>query len=139
MQKLKSFFLLVCGAMLLCIATGAQPSKKAKIRKGDIYDYTEKMPAFPGGLEALKNYLVSRIVYPEIAREQNTEGSVIIGFVVDKKGRVTDVHVVKGVSPALDAEALRVVRIMPSWKPGSHRGRLVKVYFTLPVTFRLVD
>ena len=102
-----------------------------------VYDVVEKMPSFPGGAEALKEYLDESIVYPDAAKEARIIGRVVVVFIVDEKGNLSDVKVAKSVEPSLDAEAVRVVKAMPRWNPGTQNGKAVKVRYTLPVTFRL--
>ena len=97
----------------------------------------EQMPSFPGGMEALNAYLSENIKYPIIAQEQGTQGRVIVQFVVEKDGSITDVVVVRTVDPYLDKEAVRVIQAMPKWVPGRQNGKEVRVKFTVPVTFRL--
>ena len=104
-----------------------------------VYDMVEKMPSFPGGAEALKEYLDESIVYPDAAKEARIIGRVVVVFIVDEKGNLSDVKVAKSVEPSLDAEAVRVVKSMPRWNPGIEKGKAVKVRYTLPVTFRLKD
>ena len=103
----------------------------------DVFLVVEDMPEYPGGNEALIQYLSSSIKYPESCKEEHIEGQVLITFVVEKTGRVSDVKVIKSVHPELDAEAKRVIEAMPDWKPGKQRGEDVRVQFTIPVTFRL--
>ena len=97
----------------------------------------EDMPEFPGGTAALLEYLKKNIKYPNICRENNIQGRVLIQFIVNKDGSIVDPEVVKPVNPYLDKEALRVIAGMPAWKPGSQRGKAVRVKFTVPVNFRL--
>ena len=102
-----------------------------------VYDVVEQMPSFPGGMKAMMDYLARNIRYPANAKNDLIEGRVILQFIVDKKGRLSDVKVVRSVEPSLDAEAVRVVKSMPRWNPGMQNGKAVKVRYTLPVTFRL--
>lgn len=97
----------------------------------------EDMPEFPGGTAALLEYLRKNIKYPSICRENGIQGRVLIQFIVNKDGSIVDPEVVKPVNPYLDKEALRVISTMPSWKPGSQRGKPVRVKFTVPVNFKL--
>lgn len=112
------------------IVTQAAPEEK-------VFDVVEQMPTYPVGLEALNDYLMKHIKYPVIAEENGIQGKVIVTFVVEKDGSITDIVVVKSVDPALDKEAKRVVGTMPHWIPGKQNGSTVRVKFTLPVTFRL--
>ena len=100
-----------------------------------VYDMVEKMPSFPGGSEALKEYLKKNTRYPN--PDACIQGRVVVVFVVDEKGNLSDVKVARSVEPSLDAEAVRVVKSMPRWSPGIEKGKAVKVRYTLPVTFRL--
>ena len=102
-----------------------------------VYDVVEQMPSFPGGMKAMMDYLARNIRYPANAKNDLIQGRVILQFIVDKKGRLSDVKVARSVEPSLDAEAVRVVKSMPRWNPGMQNGKAVKVRYTLPVTFRL--
>lgn len=102
-----------------------------------VYDFVQQQPAFIGGDAALFQYLNETINYPTIAIEQGEQGRVLCSFIVGKDGAISNVHVVRGVSPTLDREAVRVLQSMPSWKPGKQNGISVKVKLTIPVMFRL--
>jgi len=98
--------------------------------------YVEQMPVFS---QDLAKYLGENIHYPDSAIAHNIEGRVVVRFVVNKDGHVSNCKVVKHVSPECDAEALRVVKNMPAWKPGFNKGKAVKVYYNLPIVFKLDD
>ena len=104
---------------------------------GKTYDVAEQMPQFPGGASKLFEYLASNIQYPAEAENANIQGRVIVSFVVEKDGRVSEPQVKKSVAPSLDAEALRVVGSMPKWIPGRQDGEAVRVKYTVPLNFRL--
>lgn len=97
----------------------------------------EQKPEFPGGEAAMYKWLSDNIVYPSAASEEGVQGRVVVEFVVGKDGSITNVRVVRPRHPALDKEALRVVKAMPKWMPGRNNGQPVKVTYTLPVTFKL--
>lgn len=99
--------------------------------------FVETMPEYPGGQEAMYAYLNKNIKYPKADFNKNVSGKVIVQFVIDTSGYVTDSKVVKSVSPTIDAEALRVINGMPQWRPGYHKGKAVKVMMTLPISFKL--
>ena len=101
------------------------------------YMVVEDPPVFPGGTQALSDYLYDNIKYPESCRRDSIQGRVIISFVVEKDGSINSAEVVKSVNEQLDAEALRVISAMPRWNPGKQRGKVVRVKYTLPVNFRL--
>ena len=103
----------------------------------EVFTMVEQMPQFPGGNTELLKYISKNVRYPAIAQENGIEGRVIVRFVVEKDGTIGEVQVVKGVDASLDKEAVRVVKTLPQWVPGKQNGRSVRVWFTLPVTFRL--
>ena len=108
-----------------------------KVEESKVFDVVEEMPQFPGGPSALFEYLSKNIKYPVVAEENGVQGRVIVTFVVERDGSITDVKVVKSVDPSLDKEAQRVVKSMPHWIPGKQNGSAVRVKYTVPVTFRL--
>jgi protein TonB len=103
----------------------------------EIFVVVEQQPEFPGGTTALMKFLGDNIRYPVIAQENGIQGRVIMNFVVERDGSISDVQIVRGQDPSLDREAERVIKTMPKWKPGQQRGKPVRVRFTLPVVFRL--
>lgn len=113
----------------------AQPEPKEEETK--VFDVVEQMPQFPGGQAALLEYLSKNVKYPVVAEENGVQGRVIVTFVVERDGSITDVKVVKSVDASLDKEAKRVVASMPHWIPGKQNGSAVRVKYTVPVTFRL--
>jgi protein TonB len=102
-----------------------------------VFFIVEEMPEFPGGESALHQYIAKSIKYPVIAQENGIQGRVYVSFVINAKGEVTDIKIARGVDPALDKEAIRVIKNMPKWKPGKQRGKPVKVSFTVPINFVL--
>lgn len=99
--------------------------------------WAEQMPAFPGGEAALKVFIAENVEYPELAAENDIQGTVYIRFVVKKTGAVGEVQVTRGVDPLLDDEAVRVVKLLPNFKPGMQGGRAVNVWFSVPIVFQL--
>ena len=110
---------------------------KQQVEENKVFDVVEQMPSFPGGMGALMSWLSQNIKYPVIAAENGVQGRVIVQFVVEKDGSITDVKVAKSVDPSLDKEAARVVGSMPHWIPGKQNGSAVRVKYTVPVTFKL--
>lgn len=102
-----------------------------------IYRLVDKMPEFWGGSEELINFLSLNIIYPPDAMRKRISGRVICSFVVGDDGKISDIVVLKSVHPSLDAEAVRVIKSMPNWKPGSIDGKSINVKYTLPINFRL--
>jgi protein TonB len=103
----------------------------------EFFMVVENMPVFPGGDLGLMKYIQRNVKYPPIAKEYNITGKVYVSFIVDKSGSVTNVKIVRGVDKNLDAEALRVVKSLPKYKPGKQRGKAVRVMFTIPINFTL--
>ena len=114
----------------------AQP-EPPKEEETKVFDVVEVMPTFPGGQQALFEWLSKNLKYPVVAAENGVQGRLIVTFVVERNGSITDVQVAKSVDPSLDKEAVRVVKAMPHWIPGKQNGSAVRVKFTVPVTFRL--
>jgi len=104
-----------------------------------LYTIVESMPEFPGGENAMMNYLATNIVYPGQAIDNNIEGSVYVSFIVETDGSVSNVEVLRGIGGGCDEEAVRVVAAMPKWKPGTQDGKPVRVQFRLPIRFKLTD
>ncbi len=102
-----------------------------------LFQIVEEMPEFPNGQDALVRFLSSNVKYPPEAQSNNLQGRVIVEFIVEKDGTVTNPEVKQSVCPELDAEALRLVGLMPKWNPGKQRGREVRVRMTIPIMFRL--
>ena len=105
--------------------------------KDSVYNQPEVMPEFPGGMEAMMKYLSENLKYPEQAKEKKTQGRVLVSFVVEKNGSISDVKVVKGIGNGCDEEAVRVIKAMPKWKPGMQNGKKVRVSFAIPISFKL--
>ena len=132
--------LIMMSLMAICCLTTVLAQKTVvsqKDQKEDPFNVVEDMPAFPGGMEAMIQFISSNIKYPADAQKQKVDGRVLVNFVVEKDGSITEVKVIKPAFPSLDAEAIRVVKAMPKWKPGYQRGQAVRVQFTMPINFSL--
>ena len=127
---MKQFLLLVC--VLFSINVYAQDNKKDP-------DIFTKVDVMPKADYDLTQYLDLNLKYPDSARNHDIEGRVLRKIVVNEDGRISNCTVIKGIGAGCDQEALRVVKSMPKWDPGEKDGRQVKVYFTLPVVFKLTD
>lgn len=114
-----------------------QPEPPKHVEENKVFDVVEQMPSFPGGPQALLQYLNNNVKYPVVAQENGVQGRVVISFVVEKDGSVTDVQVAKSVDPSLDKEAQRIVKSMPHWIPGKQNGSAVRVKYVVPVSFKL--
>lgn len=105
--------------------------------ESEIFVVVEEMPAFPGGDRALIRYLSENLRYPSLALESRIEGLVVVQFIIDEKGQISAPSVLRGIGGGCDEEAVRVVSLMPVWKPGKQRNRPVRVRYNLPVRFQL--
>jgi len=114
-----------------------EDQQPAKPKAEEVFETADQMPEYPGGNEAMSAFMVKNIKYPEAAKSKGVQGTVYISFVIGSNGKVSDVKVQKALSPELDAEALRVVKMMPDWKPAENDGKAVAVIMTLPVKFKL--
>ncbi len=103
----------------------------------NVYDVVEQMPNFPGGYQKMHEFIEKNLHYPKECAENGIQGRVIIDFVVERSGKLTNIRVVKSVNPALDKEALRIVKLMPKWIPGKQCDKKVRVKCIIPIPFRL--
>jgi len=142
--------LFVVSALILLVIVIAPASANAQDKRGKttqtrkdtatddkVYEVCEQMPIFEGGDAALLKYLRENLKYPDKTKDRGVQGRLVIGFIVEKDGSLTDVKVLRHVDIALDAEALRVVKGMPKWIPGCQDEQLVRVRYNVPVSFRL--
>ena len=132
--------LIMMSLMATCCLTTVLAQKTVvsqKDQKEEPFNVVEDMPAFPGGMQALMAFLIENIQYPADAQKQKVDGRVLVNFVVEKDGSITEVKVLKPGFPSLDAEAIRVVKAMPKWKPGYQNGQPVRVQYTVPINFSL--
>lgn len=111
--------------------------KTTTTTEDNVFTVVEQMPMFPGGDSALMNYLCKTVKYPEVAAKNGVQGRVVVGFIIEPDGSITNVRILRGVDPSLDREAMRVVSEMPKWTPGVKDGKKVRVRYQEPVAFRL--
>ena len=125
----------VLAILLMANTTVTAQNKKAAGDK--VYEKVEVMPEFPGGDQAMMQFVADNVKYPQEAIDKEISGRVMVGFVVEKDGSISDVKVVKGIGGGCDEEAVRVVNAMPKWKPGMDKGKPVRVSYMMPFTFKL--
>jgi protein TonB len=119
------------------VQENVQEEVKEEEAPTEVFVVVEEMPTFPGGDKAMMDFIYANIQYPEIAKENNIQGRVILRFCVTYKGGVDQVTVLKSVDPALDNEAIRVIKSLPAWKPGKQGGKPVNVWYSVPIAFQL--
>lgn len=122
---------------IFCLTTVSAQKTVVSQKNDKVFDVVEQMPEYPGGMQALFEFLKQNIKYPEDAQKQKVEGRVLAKFVVETDGSISNIEVVKHAFPSLDAEAERVIQSMPKWMPGKQKGQPVRVKFVLPVSFNL--
>lgn len=127
-----------CSEMTEC-AMGTKPVPPAvtKVKEKIWSCGVEQMPSFPGGQNALLEYLAANVRYPDDCEDTCVQGRVIVSFMVERDGRITEAKVVKSVYPSLDEEALRVVNGMPKWSPGKLNGEAIRTKYVIPITFKV--
>ena len=125
------------GALIITTVNQQKEIDNEKISQPDVFDEVDEMPQFPGGMAGLMQYLSTNVRYPEDAKESGAQGRVIVSFIVEKDGSISNARVTKPTYSSLDDEALRVVSAMPKWVPGKQNGEAVRVKYAVPVTFRL--
>ena len=125
------------GALIITTVKHQKEIYNEQISQPDVFDKVDEAPQFPGGMAGMMQYLSSNIRYPEDAREAGTQGRVIVSFIVEKDGSISNAKVAKPTYSSLDNEALRVVSNMPKWTSGKQNGEAVRVKYSIPVSFRL--
>ena len=123
-------------AILFTVNTTAVAQNK-KAANDKVYEKAEVMPEFPGGEQAMMDFVAKNVKYPKEAMEKEISGRVLVSFVVEKDGSINETEVVKGIGGGCDEEAVRVVKAMPKWKPGKEKGKAVRVSFMLPIVIKL--
>ncbi len=106
--------------------------------KDSVYTISEEPPSFIGGDEARIKFIIDNIKYPDLAREKGISGTVFVTFVVEQDGSLSNVKILRGIGGGCDEEVIRIIKLMPKWKPGYQDGKAVKVQFNMPIKFTLV-
>ena len=123
--------------VLLFVANTNATAQNKKAAKDKVLEKAEVMPEYPGGDQAMMQFVAENVKYPQEAIDKEISGRVMVGFVVEKDGSISDVKVVKGIGGGCDEEAVRVVNAMPKWKPGMDKGKPVRVSYMMPFSFKL--
>lgn len=131
--------LLIAALSIIGINAGYTQTKIADKTKPvkQTFTYVEQMPTYPGGPDSMKAFISKNLRYPAIAKQSGIDGRVIVRFSILANGSVDNATIIRGISRELDAEALRIVSIMPKWNPGYQNGKAVDVYYTMPIIFKL--
>lgn len=125
--------------LVLAVLCSTSAMAQTVVEDDAIFVVAENAPEFPGGEDSLYAYIARNIVYPEAAKKEKIEGRVFVTFVVEKDGQVSSVKLLRDIGGGCGQEAIRVVKSMPKWKPGTQRGKPVRFQFNMPVSFGLQD
>jgi len=129
--------ILTFSLLLFIIGAKAQLTDSARNSNDMVFTSVEHQPEYPGGISQFYKFLVKNLRYPAAARENNTQGRVIVTIVVEKDGSLSQVKVVRGIGDGCDEEAVRLVKLSSPWKPGMQNGHAVRVMYSVPVSFTL--
>jgi len=142
---MKKINLLFVFAFILSFSMTGQEDRKTDYERiennneNTVYSVVEQMPEFKGGQNALFDFISKNLIYPPTAVEQGIEGRVVIRFIVSAEGNIQSPRIIRGVAPAFDEEALRIINLMPEWNPGKQNGKSVAVFYTVPIRFKLSE
>lgn len=138
MKKYLYLLIVLCAFSFQLIAQTHEDILKEEIpSEPEIYKIVDQNPEFPGGMDSLFRFLAENIIYPEKAQLRGIQGRVVLMFIVNESGVISNIEVVNDVAGGCSEEAVRVVKKMPKWIPGKEDGKEVKVYYTLPIKFTL--
>lgn len=113
------------------------PVQEEPVEENTVYEVVEEMPEFPGGIDKLLQFINDNMKYPTKAQTEGMQGKVIVQFIIDEDGYIIEPNIVRSVESSLDNEALRLIKMLPQWRPGTLKGKAVKVKYTVPVAFKL--
>lgn len=138
-SDMKKYLIAALLVFEVCIAKAQTKPDSSEVfsKETEVFLPVDVSAEFPGGLEKFAQYIFKNLKYPEKAKEEKTQGKVFVSFVVEKDGSLTDIKIFKSVSPELDAEAIRLMKASPKWKPGMQGNNPVRQNYTLPIPFTL--
>ncbi len=140
MSKLyKPLSLFAALIMIFAFSLNVNAQEKKSDNSDVVFTVVENEAEFPGGLEAMNRFLAENIKYPTLAKQKNIEGKVIISFIVEKNGTLTDIRTIKDIGEGCGDEGVRIVKLMPKWKPAKQKGQPVRQQFLLPISFVLTN
>ena len=125
--------------LLFAFSLNVNAQEKKSDNSDVVFTVVENEAEFPGGLEAMNRFLAENIKYPTLAKQKNIEGKVIISFIVEKNGTLTDIRTIKDIGEGCGDEGVRIVKLMPKWKPAKQKGQPVRQQFLLPISFVLTN
>lgn len=136
-----TFAIAVLFVIVITFTSGAQPKPNPPVAKnqkeGKVYVMVQKNPEFPGGFKAFGKYLGDNIKYPALDKKNKLQGKVYVSFIVEPDGKLTNISAIRSPSANMTAEAIRVMKLSPSWQPGKQGGKPVRTKYTVPISFTL--
>lgn len=125
--------------MVFAFSLNVNAQEKKTENSDVVFTVVENEAEFPGGVEAMNRFMAENIKYPTLAKQKNIEGKVIISFIVEKNGTLSDIRTIKDIGEGCGDEGVRIVKLMPKWKPAKQKGQPVRQQFLLPISFVLTN
>lgn len=138
-KLLKSLSLFALLVMVCAFSLNVNAQEKKSDNSDVVFTVVENEAEFPGGVEAMNRFMAENIKYPTLAKQKNIEGKVIISFIVEKNGTLSDIRTIKDIGEGCGDEGVRIVKLMPKWKPAKQKGQPVRQQFLLPISFVLTN
>lgn len=138
-KLLKSLSLFALLVMVFAFSLNVNAQEKKTENSDVVFTVVENEAEFPGGVEAMNRFMAENIKYPTLAKQKNIEGKVIISFIVEKNGTLSDIRTIKDIGEGCGDEGVRIVKLMPKWKPAKQKGQPVRQQFFLPISFVLTN
>lgn len=137
MMLVVMFFGMTNGGRDITAIAKTSPAADTSLQQEEPYTFVDQMPSYPGGVNAVLEFISSNVVYPQAAKKEGVQGKVMVGFIIEKDGSMSDIKVVKGIGGGCDEEAVRVTKLMGKWNPGMQKGKPVRVRMVMPYQFKL--
>lgn len=138
-EHFKSLSLFALLVMVFAFSLNVNAQEKKSDNSDVVFTVVENEAEFPGGVEAMNRFMAENIKYPTLAKQKNIEGKVIISFIVEKNGTLSDIRTIKDIGEGCGDEGVRIVKLMPKWKPAKQKGQPVRQQFLLPISFVLTN
>lgn len=138
-EHFKSLSLFAALIMIFAFSLNVNAQEKKSDNSDVVFTVVENEAEFPGGVEAMNRFMAENIKYPTLAKQKNIEGKVIISFIVEKNGTLSDIRTIKDIGEGCGDEGVRIVKLMPKWKPAKQKGQPVRQQFLLPISFVLTN
>jgi periplasmic protein TonB len=138
-KLLKPLSLFAALIMVFAFSLNVNAQEKKSDNSDVVFTVVENEAEFPGGVEAMNRFMAENIKYPTLAKQKNIEGKVIISFIVEKNGTLSDIRTIKDIGEGCGDEGVRIVKLMPKWKPAKQKGQPVRQQFLLPISFVLTN